>query len=68
MKSGFEEEDPTAVFVADGGQDWYKRTVPKFEVSAVFLMVLEASTQQVYVEIDVYEGCEVLGKSLYTIW
>ncbi|KAF7128502.1 hypothetical protein CNMCM5793_003290 [Aspergillus hiratsukae] len=34
MQSGFKDEDPTAVFMTNGGQDWYKRTVPKFEVSA----------------------------------
>jgi hypothetical protein len=67
-KAGSDDEDPTIVFVANGAQDWYKRTVPTFEVSTkregykwhvstVFLMVLKASTQQEYVELMFMRCC-----------
>ncbi|PYI29884.1 hypothetical protein BP00DRAFT_447982 [Aspergillus indologenus CBS 114.80] len=66
MKSVFEDEDPAATSMTNGGQEWYTRTLPKFEVgedraeyrwltATVFLGVLKPPTRQGYVEIDVFE-------------
>ncbi|PYI14941.1 hypothetical protein BO86DRAFT_436283 [Aspergillus japonicus CBS 114.51] len=66
MKSVFEDEDPTAASMTNGGREWYTRTLPKFEVgedraeyrwltATVFLGVLKPPTRQGYVEIDVFE-------------
>ena len=62
----FVDKDPTQASMANDGQDWYTRTIPKFEVSserdeykwlvsAVFVGVLNPPTRQGHVEIDVFE-------------
>ncbi|GKZ27608.1 hypothetical protein AbraIFM66951_006131 [Aspergillus brasiliensis] len=46
MKSGFEDEDPTAAFMAKWWPSLVQADGPQCDVSTVFLMVLKASTRQ----------------------